>query len=73
MYRLFLGRKFSGIIIFNFLFFRFCRRVHVTQEVANLLESDYEMEPGNGADRHEYLKLNNIKTYLIRSEVTRVK
>ncbi|CAD5126566.1 DgyrCDS14661 [Dimorphilus gyrociliatus] len=47
-------------------------RVHVTQEVANLLESDYEMEPGNGTDRHEYLKLNNIKTFLIRSEVTRV-
>ena len=29
------------------------------------LNGDYEVEDGNGADRHPYLQEHNIKTYLI--------
>lgn len=36
-----------------------------------LLKNDYEVEEGNGADRHPYLKEHNISTYLIVQEENR--
>lgn len=40
-------------------------RIHITRETLMYLNGDYEVEDGNGADRHAYLKEHNIKTYLI--------
>lgn len=34
-------------------------------ETMKLLKQDYEVEEGHGADRHPYLKENNIDTYFI--------
>lgn len=34
-------------------------------ETMKLLKQDYEVEEGHGADRHPYLKENNINTYFI--------
>ena len=40
-------------------------RIHITPETLMYLNGDYEVEDGNGADRHPYLQEHNIKTYLI--------
>jgi hypothetical protein len=34
-----------------------CRRIHITRETLMYLNGDYEVEDGNGADRHAYLKV----------------
>ncbi|VDI37068.1 adenylate cyclase 5, partial [Mytilus galloprovincialis] len=47
------------------------KRVHITEETMKLLKNDYEVEEGNGADRHPYLKEHNISTYLIVQEENR--
>ncbi|XP_052095105.1 adenylate cyclase type 5-like [Mytilus californianus] len=47
-------------------------RVHITEETMKLLKNDYEVEEGNGADRHPYLKEKNISTYLIVQEENRL-
>ena len=31
----------------------------------NCLGGDYEVEEGNGGDRNQYLKENNLRTYLV--------
>ncbi len=33
------------------------RRIHITRETLMYLNGDYEVEDGNGADRHAYLKV----------------
>ncbi|XP_069187438.1 adenylate cyclase type 6 isoform X2 [Procambarus clarkii] len=40
-------------------------RIHVTKETLKYLSGDYKVEPGNGGERHQYLKIMNIETYLI--------
>lgn len=45
--------------------FRFSRRVHITQETLDCLKNAYEVENGHGDERNAYLKEHNIKTYLI--------
>jgi len=40
-------------------------RIHITPETLMYLNGDYEVEDGNGADRHPYLEEHKIKTYLI--------
>ena len=49
------------------------RRVHVTQSVVEWLSGDYEVEPGHGANRSEYLYKHNITTYLIKYKQSRMK
>ena len=44
---------------------KYYRRIHITPEALMYLNGDYEVEDGNGADRHPYLQEHNIKTYLI--------
>ena len=44
---------------------KYFRRIHITPETLMYLNGDYEVEDGNGADRHPYLQEHNIKTYLI--------
>merc|ERR1719225_2193084 len=40
-------------------------RIHITPETLMYLNGDYEVEDGNGADRHPYLEEHKIKTFLI--------
>jgi class 3 adenylate cyclase len=40
-------------------------RVHITEETLKCLANHYEVEEGRGAERHAYLKDNQIQTYLI--------
>ena len=51
----------------------FCSRVHITEETLKYLNGDFEVEPGNGGDRHQYLKEQDIKTYLIKNDQHRDK
>lgn len=41
------------------------RRVHITKETLHCLHGDYEVEPGNGAERNAFIKENKIETFLI--------
>ena len=45
------------------------RRVHISETTKQLLNGEFDLEPGKGYERDEYLKLVNINTYLIRSIV----
>jgi len=49
------------------------RRVHVTQSVVEWLGHDYDVEPGHGANRSEYLYKHNITTYLVKDNQLRMK
>ncbi|XP_064118497.1 adenylate cyclase type 6-like isoform X1 [Macrobrachium nipponense] len=40
-------------------------RIHVTRDTLNFLGNDYRVEPGHGGERHQYLKMLNIETFLI--------
>merc|ERR1719295_1015053 len=40
-------------------------RIHITPETLMYLNGDYEVEDGNGGERHPYLQEHNIKTFLI--------
>lgn len=42
------------------------RRVHVTKATYELIKDSYEVEDGKGAERNNYLRENNIQTYLIK-------
>ena len=50
---------------FAFIVIHTSRRIHITPETLMYLNGDYEVEDGNGAERHPYLAEHNIKTYLI--------
>ena len=41
-------------------------RIHITPETLMYLNGDYEVEDGNGGERHPYLQEHNIKTYFIK-------
>jgi len=45
----------------------------VTQAVVEWLSGDYEVEPGHGANRSEYLYKHNVTTYLITDNQSRMK
>ena len=57
-------RKFQILVLKKVLCSNFSR-IHITMETMKLLKQDYEVEEGHGADRHPYLKENNITTYFI--------
>ncbi|XP_041063857.1 adenylate cyclase type 3 [Carcharodon carcharias] len=40
-------------------------RVHISQSTCNCLNGEFELEPGEGEKRNEYLKEKGIKTYLV--------
>lgn len=48
-------------------------RVHVTQATLDYLNDEYEVEPGNGAERNAYLRDHNMTTYLIVASTSRKK
>ncbi|XP_022238280.1 adenylate cyclase type 5-like isoform X2 [Limulus polyphemus] len=39
--------------------------IHITKETMKCLNGEYQLEPGNGGERHVYLRDHNIETYLI--------
>lgn len=41
------------------------RRVHITQATLDYLGGEYEVEPGNGATRNQYLRDHCVTTYFI--------
>lgn len=43
----------------------FYSRVHITKETLDYLNGEYEIEPGQGIERNNYLRDHNIDTYLI--------
>lgn len=47
-------------------------RVHVTEETYQLIKDSYEVDDGYGAERNDYLKENDVKTYLIRNAKRRL-
>ena len=47
--------------------------MHITEETLKYLNGDFEVEPGNGGERHQYLKEHDIKTYLIKNDQHRDK
>ena len=51
--------------IIEIFFFRFVRRVHITEDTLDRLDNRFEVEPGNGHLRDSYLAQHAIKTYLI--------
>ena len=44
-------------------------RVHVSESTLKSLGGTYEVEPGHGDERDEYLKDHNVKTYLIVEKI----
>ena len=43
----------------------FSSRVHITQDVLDVINGDYEVEEGHGSERDVYLKEHDMKTYLV--------
>lgn len=41
------------------------RRVHISQSTMDCLKGEFEVEPGEGGTRCEYLKEKGIVTYLV--------
>lgn len=41
------------------------RRVHISQSTKDSLHGEFELEPGNGGERCEYLLEKGIETYLV--------
>ena len=40
-------------------------RVHISQSTMECLHDEFDVEPGNGGDRCDYLKERGIETYLV--------
>lgn len=53
------------VIKFNYLSLGSTRRVHISQSTLECLRGEFEVEPGNGGDRCEYLRERGIDTYLV--------
>ena len=51
----------NGLVTHVFFF----RRVHITQATLDYLGGEYEVEPGNGATRNQYLRDHCVTTYFI--------
>lgn len=41
------------------------RRVHISQSTKDSLRGEFELEPGNGGERCDYLLEKDIDTYLV--------
>lgn len=41
------------------------RRVHISQSTMDSLHGEFELEPGNGRERCDYLQEKDIDTYLV--------
>ena len=43
----------------------FYRRVHISEVTAKALGDQFQLEPGDGGDRDDYIRKHNIQTYLV--------
>ena len=50
--------KVKDVIIFN-------SKVHITQATLDCLGGEFEVEPGHGEERNDYIKKHGTTTYLI--------
>lgn len=41
------------------------RRVHISQSTLECLHGEFDVEPGNGGERCDYLRERGIETYLV--------
>lgn len=41
------------------------RRVHITESTLAHLHGEYQVEPGSGGSRNQYLRDHNVHTYFI--------
>ena len=46
-------------------------RVHISESTYNCVKLDYEVEPGEGHTRNDFIKEKGIKTYLIVRRINR--
>lgn len=54
--------------LFKFFFKEVCfprRRVHISQTTKESLHGEFELEPGNGGERCDYLLEKGIDTFLV--------
>ncbi|UYV67574.1 ADCY1 [Cordylochernes scorpioides] len=48
-------------------------RIHITETTLTLLKGEYEVEPGNGAERDSYLREHGVNTYFVVPPASRRK
>jgi len=41
------------------------RRVHISEKTASALGDQFQLEPGDGGERDDYLREHDIKTFLV--------
>ena len=41
------------------------RRVHISEATAKALNGQFELEPGDGEERDDYIRNSEIKTFLV--------
>ncbi|KAL8592118.1 hypothetical protein ACOMHN_033489 [Nucella lapillus] len=44
-------------------------RIHITEDTLHFLNGYFDVEPGNGRERNDYLRDHNIKTYFIKANI----
>ncbi len=55
---------FVRLFVYSYCSISFSR-VHITKATRDALGSDYEVEPGDGADRNKYLAEKEILTFFV--------
>lgn len=50
-----------------------CRRVHISQSTLDCLRGEFDVEPGDGGSRCDYLEEKGIETYLVIASKPEVK
>ena len=48
-----------------YLIYSTTRRVHISEVTAKVLNDQFQLEPGNGGDRDDYIRDHKIQTYLV--------
>lgn len=49
-----------------------CSRVHISENTADFLSGQFQLEPGDGGSREEAIKMAGIQTFFVKSVVTAV-
>ena len=51
-----------GVLVYSFYF---TRRVHISEVTAKALGDQFQLEPGDGGDRDDYIREHKLETYLV--------
>lgn len=62
---LLIAKQHFPMIINGYFCWTLFRRVHITQATLDYLSGEYEVEPGHGGTRNQYLRDNSVTTYFI--------